>query len=153
MGSVPQISNLMGGTLQNEQDGDSTSNPRMRQRGQRVRNIDEFLPPPPRPTATIPSADTPTTSTAPNPAPAAAPTRAPGAPSSLPFDPRRQPEDASLSFDDHLDHRRPRPDVSAIAALMKKHLSDPKPLEDDSPVSPGSPSGGRVGMRPFYSDS
>ena len=138
-----------------EHDGASTSNPSAptRQRGQRVRNIDEFLPPPPRPAATIPSADNTTTSTAPNPAPAAAPTPVPGAPSSLPFDPRRQPEDASLSFDDYLDHRRPRPDVSAIAALMKKHLSDTKPLEDDSPVSPGSPSGGRVGMRPFYSDS
>ena len=65
--------------------------------------------------------------------------------------PRHQPENASLSFDDHLAIRRPRPDVSAIATLMKKHLGFSSPSEDDAPVSPGSPSGGRVGMRPFYS--
>ena len=42
--------------------------------------------------------------------------------------------------------RRPRPDASAILAMVKGHLNDQgePSTYDDSPVSPASPSGGRV---------
>ena len=84
------------------------------------------------------------------PKPETAATEAPPIPHP-PATPRPNPDvshDPSLSFDDYLNIRRPRPDVSAIASLLRKHLG---PSEDDSPLSPGSPSGGRVGMRPFHS--
>ena len=128
----------------------ATTPPARRRRRQRVRNIDEFNPPPPPPPSP------------PAPPPPSPPPPPPPPPEERSFDdwlavnaattPLPTPAvTPSLTQSERSTHRRRKPDVSAIASILQQHLG--KPTEDDSPLSPGSTSGGRVGLRPFHSIS